>query len=185
MSRPGSTWIVAMGLIAVTALPAAAFQLRGYVVSSGAADMGVAGMRSLATAGQPAIGRSSQGTQVVWHGYWSAGGTRVLAVDDEGPGDNPALPNALGFGRPSPNPSREAVTFDLALPKDAHVGLEVFDAQGRRIAEVQRGTMGAGYHRVAWSGRDESGQRVSAGVFFARLQVDGRPQGVRRIVLTP
>ncbi len=171
------------GLLGVMAWPAHAYQLRGYAVSNGAHDASGSGRQVHATVGQAVIGRSDGSARTAWHGYWSAGGARTLAVDDGTPGDAPAL--AFAFGRPWPNPARAAVAFELALPEAADIGLDVFDAQGRRVAQVQSGALGAGQHRLAWSGRDDAGHRVAAGVFFARLTVDGAPRGTRRIVLTP
>ncbi len=175
--------LVIAGVLGALAWPALAYQLRGYVVSNGAHDASGSGRQLHATVGQAAIGRSTDGTRVTWHGYWSAGGSRVLSVDD---GTTDATkPVEFEFGRPWPNPARAAVAFDLALPEAGAVGLDVFDAQGRRVAQVQSGAMAAGHHRLAWSGHDEAGHRVAAGVFFARLTVDGMPRGTRRIVLTP
>jgi hypothetical protein len=45
------------------------------------------------------------------------------------------------------------------------------------------GPMEAGYHVVRWDGLEGSGGAAGSGMYFARLLVDGRPYGQRRIVM--
>jgi len=92
----------------------------------------------------------------------------------------------LGVGPPEAlaargQPSRLPVEFDWSARAGAEKTLEVFDLAGRRVrrfalpaAEV-RG-------RLAWDGRDEAGQRVAAGLFFARLTSGGRRVAARVVV---
>jgi hypothetical protein len=47
------------------------------------------------------------------------------------------------------------------------------------------GDLGPGHPEVTWSARDAHGARVSAGVYFYRLVVDGRSVAARRLVLMP
>jgi hypothetical protein len=64
------------------------------------------------------------------------------------------------------------VTCDL--PVAGRVTLDLFDAQGRRVAELEHGVRPAGAFTVDWDGRDEGGEVVRSGVFFLRLAT---PQG--------
>ncbi len=69
-----------------------------------------------------------------------------------------------------PNPARGAVRVDCVLPRPGLADLSVFDAQGRRVASLLRGTFEAGPRSVAWDGRDATGRRAAAGLYFVRLQ---------------
>jgi hypothetical protein len=64
------------------------------------------------------------------------------------------------------------------------VRLAVYDLSGRRIAALIDGTRPAGSDRVRWSGAGDSGRALPAGVYLARLELDGAAV-TRRIVLTP
>ncbi len=66
-----------------------------------------------------------------------------------------------------PNPSRGAVTFSRS--GTAPSMLDLFDAQGRRVATVAPAAGPAGI-RWAWDGRDTAGRRVEPGVLFARAR---------------
>lgn len=64
------------------------------------------------------------------------------------------------------------MSFALAAAGDAE--LDVYSVDGRRVRRLARGRFEPGPHRVGWDGRDDRGQDVPSGVYFARLH---GPQG--------
>ncbi|MBM3317417.1 MAG: hypothetical protein FJY75_06150 [Candidatus Eisenbacteria bacterium] len=81
---------------------------------------------------------------------------------------------------PNPAPGRTALGFRMAGPGDAAV--EIIDASGRLVAALRRGPAAAGAHSVRWTGADDSGSPVPAGVYFALLRTaSGR--SVQRVAL--
>jgi hypothetical protein len=54
------------------------------------------------------------------------------------------------------------------------VWLEVFDAGGRRVARTPPALLGAGPHRLVWSGLDAQGQDAGPGVWWARVSIGER-----------
>lgn len=81
----------------------------------------------------------------------------------------------------SPNPFRSAALMTYALARPARVGLRVFDLRGRAVRVLANGSRPAGSHTATWDGRDQSGTRSPAGVFFLRFEADEHTL-VRRIV---
>jgi hypothetical protein len=108
---------------------------------------------------------------------------RVTILNDDGVTavDEGAPPRSITFDVSGGNPAGAAVAFRLGLPKPTAVDLSIFDVQGRRIAEPLTGVLPAGFRTVPWSARID-GSTVSAGVYFARLRVEGRSYS-RRFVL--
>jgi flagellar hook assembly protein FlgD len=51
------------------------------------------------------------------------------------------------------------------------VSLSIYDASGRRVRALARGTMPGGEHGVYWDGRDPSGRAMPSGVYLIRLEV--------------
>ena len=98
---------------------------------------------------------------------------QVLAAGttDVNPGTGP---RAIAFARPSPNPARESVSLSFALPRETRVRLGIYDVNGRRVRELASGARPAGEHTIAWDFRNEEGHVVGAGLYFARLDVEGR-----------
>jgi len=93
----------------------------------------------------------------------------------------PATVARVQLSAPSPNPSALDSRLEFELPSAATAELAVFDAAGRRVATLARGELAAGRHTASWDGRAAGGERVAAGLYFARLIT---PQGAvaRRIV---
>jgi hypothetical protein len=92
------------------------------------------------------------------------------ATADVDPG---AAPHEITFARPSPNPAQGPITLRFALPHAARMRLDIYDTNGRRVRQLGSSTRPVGEHAIAWDLRDESGRAVRAGLYFARLEVDG------------
>jgi endonuclease/exonuclease/phosphatase family metal-dependent hydrolase len=90
----------------------------------------------------------------------------------------------LRFYAPRPNPLARETRFAFDLPKSAPVTLEVFDINGRRVAEVISGMQTGGHHEAPWRARDPRGGRLAAGLYFARFVTPGLAES-RRLVLLP
>ncbi len=74
---------------------------------------------------------------------------------------------------PNPFSGRSRLSFNL--PVQDRVWLEIFDVRGRRVRTLaQAEGLAAGLHARSWNGRDEQGQALAAGVYFARLRGSGR-----------
>lgn len=80
-----------------------------------------------------------------------------------------ATPGALELRAPWPNPARGDVSVRYALPADDDVDVAVYDVAGARVATLVRGRMAAGEREAHWSGRDDGGRAVRAGVYWVRL----------------
>jgi photosystem II stability/assembly factor-like uncharacterized protein len=88
----------------------------------------------------------------------------------------------LELSAPSPNPARGAARFVVSLAARAEVSVIVFDAAGRQVRVLARGTLESGRHALAWDARDERGARTRAGVYFVRAS-DGSATRMQRLVL--
>jgi len=86
----------------------------------------------------------------------------------------PGTASGPRFSGSGPNPTRSSFAVRFSLPRDARVKLAIYDTSGRRVRELITGAQPAGEHAVRWDLRDEHGQSVTAGVYFARLEVEGR-----------
>lgn len=73
--------------------------------------------------------------------------------------------------RPNPLNLPTAVRFELGETKP--VKLFVYDAAGRRVRTLVDRVLSAGPHTLAWDGTASDGHRLSSGVYFYLLKVDG------------
>jgi hypothetical protein len=92
--------------------------------------------------------------------------TSEIWVDVSG---SEAAPRAVALGRPTPNPSGGAIRVRMGLPREGPAELSVFDVAGRFVARVSTGPRPAGWHQLAWDGRDRNGRPVASGTYFLKL----------------
>ncbi len=90
-------------------------------------------------------------------------------------------PARLSLSGPVPNPSRGDVRFELQISDAGRVEVTVFDALGRRLARVMDRRLEPGRHRLAWDGRDASGNPAAPGAYFLRASLEGRAIASRRL----
>jgi glucose/arabinose dehydrogenase len=87
----------------------------------------------------------------------------------------PAPTPRVEFRPPWPSPARGSVQLAYTLERSGTVALDVFDVRGNRVRGLVRpGRQDAGERTWTWDGLDEKGNTASAGMYFARLTVDGR-----------
>lgn len=60
--------------------------------------------------------------------------------------------------------------------------LAIYDARGRLVRTLDQGTREVGTHSRLWERVDDSGRRVSKGVYFVRLEA-GRFEASRKLVV--
>lgn len=129
----------------------------------------------------------SPGVVTVWvrgrdtAGNWGPATSLYVMVNGEERTDAGDVPAVSYVAAASPNPFRESTSIHFGLAQVATIRLELFDVRGRRVRTLVHGQQAAGTHFANWDGRDEVGEPVSAGVFFARLTT---PAGtyVKRLV---
>ena len=92
-------------------------------------------------------------------------------------------PRAFELGQNYPNPFNPSTTIHYSLRAGGTVDLTVYDVLGRRVRTLVAGWQDTGSHRIGWSGDDDAGRPVAAGVYLYRLKTSGTAQQTRRMVL--
>jgi len=87
-----------------------------------------------------------------------------------GVAEGTALPTEVALGPVTPNPVRHSTRITFALPFPGVVTLDIFDVSGRLMKSLARGFHEAGNHSELWNATDDSGARLPAGVYLARLK---------------
>ncbi|MGH7725363.1 MAG: hypothetical protein ACREOU_08040 [Candidatus Eiseniibacteriota bacterium] len=144
---------------------------------------------------------AGDGSELTWFGVPPGSGLRMALDrdrdtyfdrDELDAGSNPADPASTpanvavdpgadgAIGRISlaggaPNPfGALGTTIRFEMPRAGIASLEVYDAAGRRVAKVYEGHLPAGPGRLLWTGRDDDGREVGAGLYFYRLSAFGQ-----------
>jgi flagellar hook assembly protein FlgD len=71
----------------------------------------------------------------------------------------------------------------FTLPAEDPIELTVHDVRGRLVRRLVGGAVGLGGHEIAWDGRDDAGQAVASGVYFARITQRERTSTIRVVMV--
>jgi hypothetical protein len=78
----------------------------------------------------------------------------------------------LVIGKPYPAPFRTSTCFLLMLPRPEYTVVQVFDAAGRKVSDLDQGLLKEGVHSFMWSGRDNHGHLVANAVYFIHIKTE-------------
>jgi YVTN family beta-propeller protein len=96
----------------------------------------------------------------------------------------PIVQAPRSFDRVFPNPFRDETSLRFHVEGSlANVRIEVFDVTGRRVRDLLDRDLTRGTHVVGWDSRDQNGRPVASGAYFARLLVDDRRVGTKRMTV--
>jgi hypothetical protein len=91
----------------------------------------------------------------------------TVSIGDDNTG---ILPQQVSLQQNYPNPFNATTSIQFSLNTSEDVTLSVYDILGRNVNTLYSGTLAAGNHSITWNGTDESGDVVSTGVYFYRLE---------------
>jgi len=80
-----------------------------------------------------------------------------------------------------PNPFSTETNFQLTMPREAKIKIDVYNIRGQHVKNLYGGesgalhppTKGAQGEDIPWDGRDSAGNEVPAGVYICVLQSEG------------
>lgn len=93
------------------------------------------------------------------------------------------IPSAFELAQNYPNPFNPETELSFGLPVDSFVDLAIFDLLGRRVKTLVQGWLKPGWKVVKWNARNETGSRVSSGIYLYRLATGDFSTARRMVVL--
>jgi hypothetical protein len=97
-------------------------------------------------------------------------------------GGDSGPPEVAWLGQSSPNPFRPATLLRFGLYEPLSVRLEIFDIDGRKVAELLDDNLPTGEYSEMWTGRGDRDGQAAPGVYFVRLTA-GDTTLTRKIIL--
>ena len=85
-----------------------------------------------------------------------------------------------GVFKPGEN-EKTNVSFNTTAP--VSITVTVYNNIGRKVIELYHGTSSAGLNLIQWDGKNDSGQRVSSGVYTIKIEGGGINQSKRVVVV--
>ena len=100
--------------------------------------------------------------------------------------DDEQLPKNYGLHHSYPNPyqMQGKIFISFALPQNDNVEFSIFNMLGQRVKNFHCGNFKAGIHQIYWDGKNETGEPVSAGVYFYRMKTP-RFSAMKKLLIVP
>ncbi|HCR18357.1 MAG TPA: hypothetical protein DIU35_12825, partial [Candidatus Latescibacteria bacterium] len=105
--------------------------------------------------------------------------TRLLGIHSA---ELRSLPNTFSLGSNFPNPFNPDTVLPFSLPEAAIVRLAVFNILGQEVRVLAQGRIEAGYHKLVWDGKDDSGRQMASGIYLTRM-VAGEFVGINKMLM--
>ncbi len=82
-----------------------------------------------------------------------------------------------------PNPFNPSTTISFSLLEESKVSLTIYNLKGQKIKTLTNNSYQKGNHSTIWNGDDESGESVSSGIYYYKLNVNGKTEAVNKCLL--
>ncbi|MBU1702676.1 MAG: T9SS type A sorting domain-containing protein [Candidatus Eisenbacteria bacterium] len=102
----------------------------------------------------------------------------------DNPEDAAVMIDAIRLFQNQPNPFSPETKIRFEIPEAGRAELTIYDVSGRLIRTLVKDERRSGAYSVAWDGLDDSGRKVSSGVYFYSLRAPGVEES-RRMILLP
>ena len=114
-------------------------------------------------------------TGKVWYDHFSIKEleTVVVSVEDTPTNNTTLVPSEFGLRQNYPNPFNPTTIIEYTVPKAGKVRIDIFNALGQKVKTVVDAHHAQGTYRAVWDGTSDSGQRLTSGIYFYRLQAQG------------
>jgi len=159
------------GIVFLVPFVAGATTLERTAVSGGAVAVADASFSLRGTVGEAGVvGLASGASLILQERFWAGHLRQIATVAPSSEGEAEVeFENHLRQNFPNPFRGTTSISFTVGQPSP--VNLSVYDVAGRRVATLVNGVHEPGRNRVVWDGRDGSGHRVAAGIYFYRLEI--------------
>ncbi|UCD94486.1 MAG: T9SS type A sorting domain-containing protein [Candidatus Zixiibacteriota bacterium] len=94
-----------------------------------------------------------------------------------------SLPSEFTLYPNRPNPFNPATGIAYDVPVATHVRIEVFNVLGQRVTTLVDEYKAPGRYETVWNGTDESGSRVSSGIYLYSMQADKFTQTKKMLLM--
>lgn len=82
-----------------------------------------------------------------------------------------------------PNPFNPSTTIEFSIKNDSQVDLSIYNNKGQRIKTLANNEFRQGSHSIIWNGDDANNKPVSSGIYYFKLNVNGKTEAVKKCLL--
>jgi len=114
--------------------------------------------------------------------FFAAMDIDVSDLEWEGNTTDVTVPRVAMLNQNFPNPFNPSTTIQFTMPRAGHVSLNVYNVRGQLVRTLVNENRPEGLQSVQWTGNDNNNRTVASGVYFYKIETDGKSE-VKRMVL--
>lgn len=95
----------------------------------------------------------------------------------------PTIEKAGGFHSISPNPFNPSAEIRFVLNRENLVQLNIYNLRGEKVRTLIQDRLPATEYKFVFDGKDDAGQALASGTYFARLRIGSEVMQVRKMSL--
>ena len=108
--------------------------------------------------------------------YWRENYTQVPNSETSAPSFNANITNY-------PNPFNPSTNISFNIKEDTDVEITIYNLKGQRVKSLVDRKFEQGQHKVEWNGTDSASKSVGSGVYFYKVDYNGKTQAVKKCVM--
>ena len=104
--------------------------------------------------------------------------------------ENSTLPKNVSLSQNYPNPFNPSTTIPFrvesgqgSVARPVHTSLTIYNLTGQKVRVLLDEEMTPGDYQAIWDGKDDSGQKVSSGIYFYRFKAGDNSESRKMIML--
>lgn len=82
-----------------------------------------------------------------------------------------------------PNPFNPTTTIEFSIQNNSNVELSIFNIKGQKIKTLTNNDFTKGNHSIIWNGDDNFGKAVSSGIYYYKLNINGKTEAGKKCLL--
>jgi hypothetical protein len=82
-----------------------------------------------------------------------------------------------------PNPFSQTTFIEYDVPFNTHVKIEIYNVQGQKVRTLLDGEVPAGHRTIRFNGENDSGYKLSCGIYFCTMSTD-KYTDVKKLILS-
>ncbi|MDD5528914.1 MAG: T9SS type A sorting domain-containing protein [bacterium] len=93
------------------------------------------------------------------------------------------LPVTTQLNSVTPNPITTKTTISYMLAENSKVNVTIYDISGKLVKTLSNEAQSSGMKTLDWNVKDNNGNKVSSGMYFCKLNVNGKAISTKSLIV--
>jgi photosystem II stability/assembly factor-like uncharacterized protein len=117
------------------------------------------------------------------NGYVVGNDKTLLKYGELTSAGNDDIPSDILLSQNYPNPFNPSTNISFSILEESNVELSIFNIRGQKVKQLISNQLSAGQHSIIWNGEDESGKSVGSGIYYYKLNINGKTESIKKCLL--